>query len=137
MIESALFTLLSTNQAITSQLGTRPAGDTGVYPVTIPEDPILPALSYQIISSRDTPTLDDPLGTTKTRVQIECWGETYGAAVELRQIVTTAILGYRGTVTTPDGDVKIQNILRVTKGDVFADVPRQFTAKVDLYIWHN
>jgi hypothetical protein len=133
MIESALFTLLSTNQAITSQLGTRPAGDTGVYPVTIPEDPTLPAVSYQIISSTDTPTLDDPLGLTKTRVQIECWGETYGAAVQLRHVVTTAIAGYRGSVN----GTAIQNILRVTNGDVFADIPRQYTAKVDFYLWHN
>ena len=133
MIESALFTLLSTNQAITSQLGSRPAGDTGVYPVTIPEDPILPAVSYRIISSTDTPTLDDPLGTTKARVQIECWGETYGAAVQLRNVVTAAIAGYRGSLS----GTAIKNILRVTTGDVFADVPRQFTAKVDFYIWHN
>ena len=127
MIEEAIYTLLATTATITSQLGTRPAGDTGVYPVTIPEDPTLPAVSYQIVSSVDARTLLDPIGLTKTRVHM------YGAAVQLRDVIKTAIAGYRGTFN----GTKIQNILRATTGDVFADVPRQYTAKVDFYIWHS
>lgn len=135
MIESALYSLLTSSSAITTQLGTRPAGDTGVYPVTIPEDPVLPAVSYKVIASIDSPTLDNPIGLTRTRFAIECWGTTYADAVNTRNIVTAALAGYRGVVSTPIGDVAIQNILRVTNGDVFADVPRQYTARLDIYVW--
>lgn len=135
MIEEALYSVLTSSAAITAQLGARPAGDSGVYPVTIPEDPVLPAVSYRIIATVDSPTLDNPTGVTKVRFGLECWGATYADAVKTRSIVTKGLLGYQGTVATSDGDVTIQNILRVTDGDVFADVPRQYTARVDLYVW--
>lgn len=87
MIETDLFAALSTATAITALASTR------VYPVVLPTDPTLPAMTYMFIGGSGQPSFDTR-GMQKARVEINCWGNTYSDAVTLREAVILTLAGY-------------------------------------------
>lgn len=131
MIESAIQPLLVSMSAIATQLGTRPTGDSGIYPLLVPTDPTLPAIAYEIISSVESPTLNAPLGVVRSRVQIDCVASSYGAAVTLRDAVRQSLAGYRGVVS----GANVQNALPFTTRDLYEEELLQYIARVEFYIW--
>jgi hypothetical protein len=52
VIETGIFSLLSTTSAITSLCGSR------IFPDPMPEDEVYPAITYAMIGARPDPTLD-------------------------------------------------------------------------------
>lgn len=90
LIEQQLYELLRDDAAISAVVSTR------IFPVTIPEQTIYPAISYQTISNRDITTLnyDNPDLNFK-RIQINIWSDKYPDVKNLETLIKTAI--YTGT----------------------------------------
>ncbi len=103
-----------------------------IYPVVLPEGQPTPSLTYQRIASIHLPSLDSTIGMTRTRIQIDAWGRTYGDADELRKVVIQALSGrtinYEGT--------HIQNILPLSDMDMFDHDAVLYQARTEFYIFH-
>jgi hypothetical protein len=123
MIETSLFTLLSTSAAVSALVGTR------VYPATLPKDPTLPAVVYHFVGGNNAPTMGTS-GKQRSRLQINCYGETYSDAITLRKAVVQTLAGYSGA------DFQSQ-ILNATGSDGFDAQLLQYVAICEVYVWFS
>ena len=121
MIEQDLYTALSTATAITALSGTN------IFPLVLPTDPTLPAITYQFVGGRGAATMSNR-GTQRSRVQIDCWGTTYLQAVTLRNAVIDTLAGYTAPTFTSQ---LLQTI------DDFDHELLQYTAKVEFYLTYS
>lgn len=55
----------------------------------------LPAIALNVISNRDGLTMQGPDGLWRGRVQVDCYGATYGSAVALADTITGLLHGHR------------------------------------------
>jgi len=90
---------LAADAAITALVGTAPT--TRIYPLSLPQRPTLPALTYSWISATRIPVMDAPIGMASPRVQVDCWADTYLVAVELFEAVRQRLDGFKGTMGSP------------------------------------
>jgi hypothetical protein len=112
-----------------------------VYPLTLPQDVTLPALTFQVIS--DIPTLshdvaqDHPLYTgarrSDTRVQFDCYGSTYDDAEALADELHTLAVGYRGFW----GAIEVDSVLPDNRLDDRDEAPDVWRVICDLIIGHR
>jgi hypothetical protein len=123
MVETALFTALSTSAAVSALAGTR------IYPAVLPKDPTLPAVVYHFVGGANQPTMDTR-GKQRSRVQFDCIGETYLDAVTLRKAVVQTLAGYRCA------DFQSQ-ILNATGSDGFDQDLLQYVAIAEAYVWYS
>lgn len=91
MMEQNLVGVLQAAGGITAALGSAGA----IYPMELPEGAVLPALVYRVVGGRGQPSFNTR-GLYRARVEINCWGATYAAAVTLRAAVIAALDGYTG-----------------------------------------
>ena len=112
-----------------------------VYPLALPQDVTLPALTYQVIS--DVPTIshstmqDNPTYTGLmhgfTRVQFDCYGSTYDEAEALCDELQALAVGYRGYW----GEVEVDSVLPDIRLDDLDEGPGLFRVICDLIIGHR
>jgi len=121
MVESALFTVLSTSAAVSALAGTR------IYPSVLPKGPTLPALVYRFVTSVAQPTMDTR-GMARARVEFDCFGETYSDAVNLRSAVVQTLAGYK------DANITSQ-VFNPTADDGFDQDLLQYVAICEAYVW--
>jgi Protein of unknown function (DUF3168) len=121
MIEKLLYALLSSTPSIAAITGPR------IYPLVLPTDPTLPAISYSFIAGTSSPTLTTK-GYKRYRIEINCWGTTYASAVALRSAVKDALDGYH------DGDM---SVFLISPRDFFDDVLLQYRAMAEFYVLTN
>lgn len=119
MIETLLYRLLTMQAAITSIVQTR------IFPVVMPEGSLLPALTYQIISSSSQQMFNTG-GMTRLRVQFDCWSDTYLEACALRRGVAAALDGYKDATF---------NGLQIGVSDDFEHELLQFRSTIEFYIF--
>jgi hypothetical protein len=121
MVETDFYTILSSPAPIQEICGSR------IYPLVLPDAVVLPAIHYAFVGGSSTSTFDTR-GSQKYRVEVNCWGETYGDAVTLRAAVAAALDGYN------NGRIKI-NFLQPT--DFFAHELLQYRACAEFYLYTN
>lgn len=96
MLETALYAFLGQQGAISALVGAR------IYPLLLPQNPTMPALTYQIISTVPDYVLAGPSGLVAKRVQINCWASRewampgYTTAQNVATAVRKALDGYSG-----------------------------------------
>ena len=61
----------------------------------VPQGTKLPAIALNVVSNRDGLTMQGPDGLWQGRVQVDCYGADYGAAVALAEAVTGVLHGHR------------------------------------------
>jgi hypothetical protein len=90
--EAALFSILTTDSAITAIVGTR------VYPDLLPQGVTYPAIRTQRISTPRSQyrALDGVAGYASPRMQIDCYALSRSAAITLAQAVYAELEGYHG-----------------------------------------
>jgi hypothetical protein len=123
MVETAIFTVLSTSSAVSALAGTR------VYPAVLPKDPTLPAVVYKFVGGSNQPTMDTP-GKQRARLQLDCFGETYSDAITLRKAVVQTLAGYRSAAFQ-------SQVLNATADDGFDQDLLQYVAIADAVIWFS
>lgn len=100
MIGKAIRTLLLDSAAIAAEVGAR------VYPLILPQHPVMPAMTYRYQADRPDITFDGQGQLQEVQVELDCWGDDYDEAVDLADIVESTVKNYSGT---PAG-VEIQQI---------------------------
>jgi len=122
-MQLGLANLLSSTTAITSLVGAN------IFPVVVPQNGPLPALTWSTIAHTSVPGLQNE-GMQRVRVQFDAWAQTYAQAVAIRQAITASLLGYMGTLS--DGTV-VHNVLRVSSVDFFQHESLEYRAMLELY----
>ena len=131
MIQAGIFNLLSQNSSIAAMAGSNPAR---IWPVLLPEDPTLPAITYHVIGGASMPTLSTS-GMQRLRMQFDCWGADYDDAATLRAALIAALNGYQGTLS--DGTY-LQYAQLIGPGtDFFEDAPRTFRCLCEFYLLYD
>ena len=72
--ETTTYTALSTHAGLVALVSTR------IYPLMLPQDCPLPAVTYQLISDVPTVNLDGDADLSNARVQVDVWATSYGGA---------------------------------------------------------
>lgn len=84
-IGEQIYSRLTTHSDVAALVGNR------VYPIILPQDPTLPAITYQIISQ--TPTGGN-IHLHNMRLQVDCWSTSYAGADGLAAKVIAALRLY-------------------------------------------
>lgn len=92
-LSSALYAYLKNISGVSALVATR------IYPLILPQDPTLPALTYQMLFEVRGHTLSGAYNSNTT-VQIDCYATTYTSAVALAVAVTSALDAYAGTMNS-------------------------------------
>lgn len=84
-------------------IAARTAAGNRVYPLTLPEDAHIPAITFQRIPGRGrTMAHDGPTGYVSTRAQIDAWAQDYETAHAIAKQVRLELDGFRGTIGSAD-----------------------------------
>jgi hypothetical protein len=98
-MEEALTTHLLAQAGLTALVGTSPARVTWGRRA---QGSALPAVVLHVISRTPQYTMAGDTGSRPQRIQVDCWGATYGAAKAVARQVTDALSGARTTVGSVD-----------------------------------
>lgn len=111
-----------------------------VFPLALPQDATLPALTYRIVS--DVPTIshstvqDHPTYTgslrSDTRVQFDCYGSTYDEAEALCDELRALAVGYHG----PWGDIEVDSVIPDIRLDDWDEAPAIYRVIQDFIVGH-
>lgn len=121
MIESALFAYLSSYVGLSALVGTR------VYPLVLPQTPTMPAIAYNRVSSVVERDLSGA-ARTRVRMQLTCFGTTYGSAKQVARQVREALQDYSGTM----GAVRILEATVIGEMDQYEPDLSQYYIPVDV-----
>lgn len=112
-----------------------------IYPLTLPQDVTLPALTYRIVS--DEPTISHSTDQQSptftgirhafTRVQFDAYADTYDDADALRDELVTVAVGYRGLW----GEEEIDSVRPDIRLDDFEEAPALYRVIQDLIVGHR
>lgn len=94
--ERALFRILSTDSDVLGIVSTR------IAPLALDQEQDLPAIMYEIGSSRPYSTLGGASDLVSVDFDIYCMAEDYGTATDLAERVRQALSGRRGNTVIPD-----------------------------------
>lgn len=82
--EAGLYQSLTSDPDVSKLVGTR------VYPMILPENPNLPAITYQLISDVPQHT-QEGFSHSDCILRVNCWGKTYDDAVSLSGAVASRL----------------------------------------------
>ncbi len=101
---------------------------TRIYALQLPQNPTLPAITYQVISDVHEVVQSGPVGFPSARVQYNCYGVTLEAAEAVYQALRLAVDGYAGMM----GGVKVWLASVANKIDQLDPDTKRYKAIVDV-----
>ena len=87
--EELLITALEGDAAVQTHLGATPSSR--IYPLILPQDPGLPAVTFQRIANARVNSFDAGGGIDNPRIQVDCWAVSRKAARELAMEVKRVV----------------------------------------------
>jgi len=103
-----------------------------VYPLVLPPNPTLPAITYTRMFTPRIYSLRGFSGLSYPRFQFTAWAETYAVAVELAEEIRVALDDYMGTIHL----VEIQSSVKVNEIAMYEPQTRFYYIPIDFTIWH-
>lgn len=128
MIEQALFEILTGHPGLSALVSNR------VYPLILPEDPELPAITYQRITTTRGYTVDGPDGAANPTFQITIWNPALLAANQVAGQVRAAVHAAWRTVVA---DVSIGSITVSDDRNAYDQNGKVVGIEFDVTIWHR
>ena len=129
-MEEFLIAFLLANEAVAGQVDTR------VWWEARPQGTALPAIVlHRIDGSRDY-CMSGPSRLVSSRVQVDCWGATYGDAKRTARTVVQAL----SSLKTTYGEIQIQAAFADSERDYSEEAgasARVFRTSLDFIIWHT
>jgi len=109
--DQALRAKLSTTSGITALCSTR------IYPIDLPQDTTLPAVTYQIISAVIESNHGETVVSSLAHAvyQIDAWAATYAEAVALARQIHLALHTFRGAIVLGTETFAVLLCLRTAK----------------------
>jgi len=108
-INSIINTYLNTLTTLIALTSTR------IYAVLLPEDPVLPAVSYNVIGGPNDPYIP---GRLNPSVQFDCWAEN---EIDAWEVYRKLYDGLQGVQFKTVGDYQIQSAIEEVQGQVITD----------------
>lgn len=97
----------------------------------------LPAVILRTVSAPREYDMAGPCGLVDSRLQVDVWAETYGAAKVAARAAMAALSGFRGT----SAGTEIKGAFVINERDLQEDdtgeVNRLFGTSFDVRIWHD
>jgi len=100
-----IFTILSTNAAIITLVGTK------IFPLVVPEDTLLPCIVYE--RSFDNQYTKDGLASSDSTINITVISENYKKSIDISEAVFNALNMYRGS--------GVRSLTLVSGAEVYAE----------------
>ena len=127
-LESSLFTFITGDPAIGALIVSR------MYPGKLPQTPVLPAITYNRISSGQEYELEgEEIDVRPARFDVNCWGEGYEDVVTLGAAVRARVSGYHGAM----GADTVQAILVEDERDGYEPETELWRRIIDCVIWYE
>lgn len=104
-----------------------------VYPVKLPQNFTLPAITYSKVSGVRVQSHDGPSNLAYPRFQISCWGNKYLAAKQLAEEVRQDMDCYSGAM----GGTTVQVSRLINEVDFHNPEVGVYQIALDFYIWHT
>ncbi|TXH19320.1 MAG: DUF3168 domain-containing protein [Hyphomicrobiaceae bacterium] len=130
MISEALYSKLSTDSGISAIVSTR------VYPVRLPQNPVFPCVSFQVITEPRTYTMEGK-DAPNVIFQIDCWAKTHVGAHQLAEAVSASLSGFRGTMGTGGSARYVSSCLQRNATDLFEPEVNDYRVSLDFSVWYN
>jgi len=99
-----------------------------IHPTVVPENETLPYAAITVVSGFGSETKTGVSETDIIRVQIDCYGRTYGEAAAANKEVRDAIDYHSGNVTSGTDTVNVDWIVWAGPIEGFENTPRLFRA---------
>lgn len=112
------------NTILTGNADVKRIVNTRIYPLVMPQDPTLPAITYQRINAAPVNTLSGYAGLMNPHIVINSWATDYAAVKELAFSVRTAM----------NTSVTLRNVL-VNELDGFEPDINLFVVSQDFSCW--
>jgi len=103
-----------------------------MYPVNLPQNPTLPALTYERISTERGATHDGPDGIQQPTICISCHATT---SIEARDLANKVRLRLNGFVGTMGVETVVQAVFMENDGDNYQSDPGIYVSDLDFEIW--
>jgi len=119
-LEPKIYTLLSGDALISALVSTR------IYPVILPQNVTLPAITYSRISGGQINSFSGYSNLENPRIQIDVWGVTYASVQALAALVHTAMDGATTFGALLESDM-----------DFYEDDTLIYRVSMDFSVWNN
>lgn len=126
-LSKGLYTYLQSVTAITDIVSDR------VYPQHLPQNPVLPAITYTIISEDPVHDMQGSSGLNNATIQLDGWAETDDDRRELKREIRNALDGYKGAM----GSVTVQAVLLVNRFNAFDDDIENYRSINEFMFWYT
>lgn len=130
-MEPDLRAKLSSAAAISALVGSGAAAR--IHPVILPQNPVLPAISYQRIDAEHVHDHGGMSGLAHARMQLDCWDDDYAGARDLAEKVRLALDGFTGVV----GSTTFGAIWLLDERDLYDDAPLFYRRSMDFDVWYQ
>lgn len=126
-ISTSLYAYLAAQSTVTDIVSTR------IYPVTLPQNPTLPCITYMVVT---TPVIHTMEGRSapKTIFQLDCWAETALGAHTLADAVETVLDNYSGTMNSAD---VVSGSLLINRQDIYEEDVENYRVSLDFSLIHK
>ena len=126
MIEEAIYLHLKNHPGLSALIGTR------IYPLRMPQNPTLPAVVYQRISTPRTYSHSGYSNLADPRFQFSVWAESYSGALAVAEQLRDAINGFTGSGSIPVYSSQIAN-----ESDDYEPSTELYRILIDAFIAHR
>lgn len=127
MIEKDLKTYLLAQAGVSALVGTR------VYASHLPQQPTLPAITFNRITGQRELMHSGRSGLAHPQFQVDCWADDYTEVKQLAEQVRLVLEGYGGSMGSSTGCAV------VWFGDIddFDEESESYRVIITVEIWHN
>jgi len=126
-IGKSLYAYLITVTAITDLVNQR------IYPVILPQNSPMPAITYQQLVEIQTHTMGSDSGPGRDIYDIHCWADKYDDVQSLADAASTALKDKTGTM----GSHTLQRILQEDRADIYDSITETYHIVLEYTINYN
>jgi len=128
-IEEGIYYHLANTIAVSNIVGTR------IYPLKLPQNPTLPALTFQLITPMSIIAHDGKSGTAQSRYQITGFADDPDSVRDLMEKVRICMDGYKGTIGGAD-TIVVQAMLPEGGYENHDPITNRYMRARDYMIWY-
>ena len=130
-IDESLYAYLSTYAELVALVGTK------VYPLVLPQDVALPAVTYQRISDPPEHAMGTDAAIYHPRYQINCWANTYTGVQALAAQVKAALRDYTSSAMGGTGGETVHRVFYEGAYGDYDSNAGEYRETLDFIIWYS
>lgn len=126
MISEAFYSKLAATTALTDKVSLR------IYPVRLPQNPVFPCVTFQVISEPRVHSLDG-CSAPNVMIQVDCWSKGHKSAHEVAEAVMAAFDSFAGTM----GSHYVSGCLLQNRQEIYEPDVDDYRVSLDFSLWYN